>query len=228
MLAAIILGIIAVLAVIVYMTINSPSLKSRNESYLQEMSRFWGGECNPIPEAENSFRVTFKFRGYDCSFEEVEVPGLRGPTQIGYLKMNTGGRLTLSFTERSRTQIRSNAKSFEDVANSMWGSTGDQVQLPKDLQEFNAHTNNIALSNTLINHPAVTRIFLSYKQRDSRGHPVMSLQVRDGVIVLEFHPPGEVEPSILTLQQNVTTSESYLKEFLAISEVLKGLEAEGQ
>ncbi len=229
MMPVIILVFILLTGGLVYFMIRSSTgeKKQRND-YLQAMAHFFEGELIPIAEHDNSFRINFKYRGYECLYEEIELSGLRPGTtsHLGFLKVKTPGRLNLTFSERARTQIRSNAQTLDDVSNARWGTFVGQVRLPKALEEFHAYTNNPQWANNFFNDPKMLKLFTSYKNRDSRGHPLMSLQIVDGVISLEFHSIGGLKPSLLILEYNVTAAEAYLQELIVLAEALKRTDGE--
>ncbi|MCB9771418.1 MAG: hypothetical protein H6754_02575 [Candidatus Omnitrophica bacterium] len=218
--SVVLLGILIVVAVV------APT-KVRHSDYVNKMAHFFEGQVEPIPDNENSFRVRFNYRGYECIYEHVDLPGLQkgSASQIGYIKLKSPSKLSLSFTERSRTQIRSNAQSLEDVAKSRWGSSQGQVRLPPSLLDFHVYSNNPELANKLLNDAKIVKVFNSYKNRDSRGHPVLSIGIMEGVVALEFHAPGELKPSILELQHNVTAAEVYLREMIVLVDAIKNYDS---
>ena len=202
--------------------------KSDRKHYLGKLAYFFEGEMQSIPDNDHSKRVAFQYEGYECSFEDIEVPGLQkgAPLNIAYLKVKAKSNLSVIFSERARTQIRSNAQSLEQVALSRWGDTRAAVELPKSLEDFHLYTNDPERAMKFINNPKVIKIIENYKNRDSRGHPLVSLQVSDGAVVLEFHAPGGLKPSILELQTNVTALEDYLQELISVAEFLQTLTGE--
>ena len=226
MIPTVILILVILLALIIYFTMNTPIGTKQRTKYLETMAHLFESKLEPVLGADNSYRITFNYRGYECAYEEIEVQTSKAISHCGFLKARVPSRLSLSFTERARTQIRSNVQSLEDVATSMWGTSAEKVSLPKNLQDFHVYTNSATIANKLLKDEKVIKIFTAYRNQDSRGHPVMSLEIVDGVISLEFHAPGELKPSIIDLQHNVTAAETYLQELLVIAEVLKTVEKE--
>ncbi len=226
MIPTVILSIVILLALIIYFTMNTPMGIKQRTKYLESMAHLFESKLEPVLGAENSYRMNFNYHGNECSYEEIEVQTSKSISHCGFLKVRTPSRLSLSFTERARTQIRSNVQSLEDVAASMWGTSAERVTLPKHLQDFHVYTNNTTIANKFLKDEKVIKIFTAYRNRDSRGHPVMSLEIVEGVISLEFHTPGELTPSIIDLQHNVTAAETYLQELLIIAEALKTAEKE--
>ncbi len=223
MMTAIVLGLLFFLGVLFYLLNSISADKTDRSSYLKNMAYFFEGQLTQIPEHENSFQIHFKYRGYDCVYEDIQMGGLRpgNNTQIGYLKLKSSKNLTLTFSERSRTQIRANPQTLDDITSFRWGTLQGQVQLPVELGEFNAYTNNVEWANRFFDNPKILKIFLKYKSRGARGHPVLSLQISEGLISLEFHPHGYSRPSILDLEHNVTAAEAYLDELEFIAKVLE-------
>ena len=228
MLPFIIIIVLLLVGAIVYIVKHAPTERKKRKDYLQSLAYFFEGQLSLIPEHENSYRVNFFYRGYECLYEDIELPGLRlgTATYSGHLKIKTPSRVSLTFFERARTQILSNSQTLDDVTNARWGKPEGQVQLPKVLTEFHAYTNNPEWANKFFNDQMVLKIFAAYKNRDSRGHPVMSLQIVEGVVDLEFHAPGDLKPSILVLEHNVTAAEPYLQELILIAEALKRTDSE--
>lgn len=218
-----ILGILVVLALAILYLLRVPTSVAQRSRYLQAMAHFFEGQLSRIDESDNSHRISFKYRGYECLYEDIELSGLRpgSETYWGSLKVKTASSLSLTFTERSRTQIRSNVQSLDEIVNSRWGSTDGQVNLPKVLEEFHGYSNNVPWANEFFNNPKILKLFCSYKNRDVRGHPLMSLQISDGVVGLEFHSSADLKPSILVLEHNVTAAESYLQELITVAQVLE-------
>lgn len=221
-----IIGILVVLALAILYLWRVPTSATQRSKYLQSMSHFFEGQLLPIDESENSYRVNFKYRGYECWYEDIELSGLRSGsmTYLGSLKVKTSSSLSLTFTERSRTQIRSTVQSLDEMTNSRWGTTEGQVNLPKVLSEFHAYSNNAQWANEFFNDSKILKLFYGYKNRDVRGHPLMSLQIIDGVVGLEFHSSGDLKPSILVLEHNVTAAESYLQELITVAQVLEAFD----
>lgn len=221
-----IIGVLVVLVLAMLYLLRVPTSAVQRSKYLQAMAHFFEGQLLPIDESENSYRINFKYRGYECLYEDIELSGLRSgsSTYLGSLKVKTSSSLSLTFTERSRTQIRSTVQSLDEIANSRWGTIEGQVRLPKVLEEFHAYSNNVPWATEFFNDSKILKLFYSYKNRDSRGHPLMSLQIIDGVVGLEFHSSGDLKPSILVLEHNVTAAESYLQELIAVAQVLEAFD----
>ena len=219
---------IALVAAIVYFARKVLSEKVDTKEYLDKLAHFFEGETTAIPDSDNSRRIAFKYRGYECSYEDMELPALqRGSSlNVAYLKVKAQSNLSVSFTERQRTQIRSNAQTLDEVTNSRWGDHRTRIELPKSLEDFHIYTNDPEKAEKLLKNKKVLRSFEVYRNRDLRGHPLVSLKITDGEVVLEFHSQGGLTPSIMELQHNVTALETYLVELIEIVEVLQTLTGE--
>ncbi len=224
-LAVIFIAFVLLLGVEFYLFRYLPTTRVERSDYLKLMAHFFEGQLLPIADHENSYRIHFKYRGYECLYEDISLPGLRRETTtyLAYLKVKSLSSLSLTFSERLRTQIRSNAQSLDEVANSRWGTLEGQVRLPKDLEEFHAYTNNPDWANSFFNDSKILKMFVKYKSRDARGHPLLSLQIIEGTVGLEFHSQGQSKPSILDLEHNVTAAEAYLKELIAVAVTLENV-----
>jgi len=219
---------ILLVAGIAYLAKKAWSEKTDTKEYLERMAHFFEGEVAAIPDSANSKRITFKYRGYDCLYEDMELPALQKGAElnVAYLKMKAKSHLSLSFTERERTSIRSNAQTLQEVTHSRWGDNRGLIELPKSLEDFHVYTNDPEKAAKFIKNKKVLRSFESYRNRDARGHPLMSLKVTDGTVVLEFHSTGGLTPSLFELRNNVTAGEAYLQELIEIVEVLQTLAGE--
>lgn len=220
-------GVILIAGFIFYL-MKFSSEKIDRQDFLQKFAHFFEGQVAPISDHEKSFRVNFHYRGHDFIFEDISLPGLKPgfEARVGYLKIRTPRNMTLLFSERSRTQIRSNVQTLDEITKSRWGTNEGQVRLPRELEDFHAYTNKPEWANRFVNDPRAIRFLTDRKNRDSRGHPVISLQIVDGVVALEFHSEGGLQPSLLTLEQNVTSAEPYLLELIGLADLLISTDAE--
>jgi hypothetical protein len=223
-----ILLVVLLVAGIAYFARKNWTEKSASKEYLDKMVHFFEGELSAIPGSDNSKRISFKYRGYDCLFEDMELPALqKGATSnVAFLKVKAQSTLNLSFTERERTSIRSNAQTLAEVTQSRWGDTRGLIELPKSLEDYHVYTNDPERATKFIKNKKVLRSFESYRNRDQRGHPLISLKVAEGFVVLEFHAHGGLTPSIFEIQNNVTATEAYLQELIGLVEVLQTLTGE--
>lgn len=218
-----ILIIVVFAAGIVYLSTTTSPKREPRKHYLGQIAGLFEGALEPLPGSENSFEIRFSYQGQEFRYQDVEIAEFRQVAHRGYLKMKTPSNLTLRFTERPPATIRVEPKSIEDVGTSMWGKSVEQVRLPKALQEFSVYTNNFFNANKLLADDKITKTIVGYKNRDSRGHPLMSMEISDGEVILEFHPTEDLRPSVLDLHHNPTSIEGYLKELSLLAGALKSL-----
>jgi hypothetical protein len=190
--------------------------KSNRQEYLDRLTKFLDSKMESIEGVEDSFRFKFNYKGKDFTYEDLEDYGFKVKTYKGFLRSKTPYNLSLSFTEKSRTTIRSNPSSLKETVNP-WMQNVDQVILPSNMKEFNAHTNNAALVNKLLANDQVAKVFGSYKNRDSRGHPQMSLEISDGLLSLRFHGQRDLHPNIFDLYSTGTVEEHLDKLLLVLA-----------
>ncbi len=190
--------------------------KDKRQQYLGAIAKFLDGIVLPLEGYDNSYKIDFTYKDIDFSFTDIEDPGFQTPTYRGVLKAKTNSDLTLSFTESSRANFRTEATSIAEVL-SPWTKNADKVRLPKELQDFVAFTNNTSKANILLADDQISKIFLKFKNIDSRGHPVMSLEILEGVLTLKFHPLGSsLHPNLFDLQNSSSAIEVHLEKMLVI------------
>ncbi len=217
-------GIIAliVLTIIVLFVVINVFLSDKKDPrpiYLGQLAGFVGSSLEKMEGVENSYRVKFVYQGREFAFEDIEDPGFRSHSYKGYLKIATPVNLTLSFTEKSRPSIRANIKSINDISNP-WGGGAQKVHLPKALEEFEAFSNNPEIANQLLSDDSVIREFLKFKSRESRGYPVMSLEIMSGTIALKYHPRNELTPNLFTLRHRVQLVAEHAKSLMVVADKL--------
>jgi hypothetical protein len=125
----------------------------------------------------------------------------------------------MSFTEQTKAMLRSEGHKLQDG----WVDYSGGVKMREPLNIFHLHTNNSEVAKILLNDPEVFNIFKGFINFDSRGHPMMSLEVLDGVITLRFHSQGALEPNLLDLRSNVTTIENYFDRIVTLENKLMSL-----
>jgi len=201
--------------------------KDQRKRHLEALVHLLGAEISLIQGRLNCFRLDFEYRHQKFVYEDIEDKILDKAEYRGYLKLQTPLDLTLSFTERLRTQIRSNSPVFGETDKQQqerWQS--NEVQLPATLKDFIAFSNLPEMANRFFKDEAVARIFTKYKNRDKRGKPSLSLEIVDGIILLRFYPPGGLNPTILDLRNNTPLIENYLEDMLIISACVSRLKEE--
>ncbi|MFA5261908.1 MAG: hypothetical protein WC450_11835 [Candidatus Omnitrophota bacterium] len=217
--------VLLIVGLVIFIYIKKDTSKSVDaKKYLKAMAKFLGqGKAvqsdEPYPQ-----RIDFMYEGKPFIFEHVEESVSGGKKRHrAFLKAETPLPLTLDFTERSRTSIRVSLDSMLDVANPQ---TLAHIPLPKGLSDFVLSTNDRLKAIELLSDEKILKIFESFKNRDSVGHPVMSLEIVEGFVILHFHPPGGLKPSLLNLQLNVSSIEEYIKKILPL--IVKMTEMKGR
>lgn len=196
---------------ILYLTHLLTQNKNNRDKTLQELADLLEGKLEPMEGFPNSFKIEFTYNGKPFVYEDIEDVLGNQPHYRGFLKYKTSTNLVLSFTEKSRTQMRSNVQSLQDVVSNPWGinQVNDLVS-PPDLKEFTIFTNKTPQANTLLAHEGVVKVFARYKNVDVRGHPVMSLEIVEGVLLLRFHSSPELKPNLFDLRNNAASIEPHL------------------
>lgn len=184
---------------------------------LQKLADFLEGKLEPLEGFDNSYKIEFEHKGKSFVYEDVEDKGFSDVSHYrAFLKHKTSTPFVLSFTEKSRTQMRANIKSLQDVVRNPWGSKANDLATPKGLEEFTIFTNQIPQANELFANEQIVDIFVRYKNIDARGYPVMSLEIPDGTAVLRFHGEGELKPNLFDLRSNVASIEHHLDNMVVI------------
>ncbi len=185
------------------------------------MADFLEGRLEKSQQYDNSYKINFSYKEKTFCFEDIEEQGFGRHTYKGYLKALTPGKLTLSFTEQSRSGMRSHVSFLSEIAA---GGSQDKgrVDLPKALKEFQVYTNDPENANKLLADANIVKVFAHFKNMDPRGHPVMSLEIIEGVVTLKFHPEENLTPNLSGLKSNVSSIEGYLDALLPLVDKVEG------
>ncbi len=213
----IIMIVLACVGGIAFLSSDFLTNKDQRKRHLEALVKLLDAKISQIEARPNCYCLEFEYRHQQFSYEDIEDKISDKAQYRGYLKLQTPLDLTLSITERLRTQIRSNSPAFGDVAHEEDSWRASIVQLPASLKEFSAFSNMPDLASRLFADEAVARIFGKYKNRDQRGKPSLSLEIVDGIIFLRFYPPGDLNPSISDLRNNVPLIENFLEDMLIVS-----------
>lgn len=206
----VVLLVAGIIVAIMFLSRGSSDKQETREEYLRSLTKFVGGVQEPMEDPEDSYRIFFRHGGVKFTFEDVKEHGLGELVYSrGYIKAPTPFLLSLAFLEKSKSSLIS-------------PSSGGIVDLPEKLREFIVVTDKPAEVNKLFLLDDVVKVFAKFKDRDPRGHPMGSLEIKNGVLILRLHAPNEVlKPNILGLQCDVCSIEDYLDKMLI---VIKGLE----
>ena len=212
-------GVIAV----IFLTMGSDA-QARRRHALQSLSKLLGAPLESMVGEENSFRIFFKYQGRECTYEDTEEKGFKGQIfRRGILKVKTAVKLTIGFSERDSATVKENVETFADISNP-WAQNVGRLSVPKALERFNVFTNNNQLVNMLFTDEVALKTFERFKNVDSRGPPVMSLEVFDGVLGLKFHSAGGLNPSLVNFHGNVSSIEEYLSKISVLAEKIEAIE----
>ncbi len=212
----IVLAVFAVIAV-VFLTMGSDPAAKRRQA-LQNLAKLLSSQLETIEGYENSFRISFKYQGRECVYEDMEEKGFQGRVfQRGLLKIKTATNFTLGFSEQNVGSVKENVESFADISNP-WAQNLGRLFVPKSLERFTVFSNNHQLANTLFLDETAMKAFERFKNVDSRGHPVMSLDFSDGVMVLKFHGVGNLQPSLINFHGNISSIEEYLTKLSVLAD----------
>jgi len=208
--------VLGIIGLVIFIFIKKDTSKSNNaKKYLKSMAKFLGQGKELQGDDAYPQRIDFIYEGKPFVFEHIEET-VSGGKRIhrACLKAQTPLPLTLNFTERSRQSMRASLDSLLDVANPQALA---RIPLPKGLSDFELSANDGLKAVEVLSDDKIQKIFESFKNRDSVGHPVMSLEVVEGFVILQFHPPGGgLKPSLLNLQLNVSSIEEYIKKILPL------------
>ena len=203
-------------------TLMTTDPKQKRQQFLKRFGGLVGAQPQPLAGHENSYLFRFTFEGREYVFEDIEEPGLGQPTYSGVLKTATPVRLTLTFMEKTRSSIRSNITSVEEITDT-WGHTKKRIHLPKTLDEFAAFCDDVERGSRLMRQETVVREFAKYKAMDNRGVPVESLEIIDGVVALRYHNRPELKPSLMALYHAPQIIENHLRSLNVVARELENL-----
>ncbi|MDP2653526.1 MAG: hypothetical protein Q8Q08_05775 [Candidatus Omnitrophota bacterium] len=216
----ILLGIIT-LGVIIWLS-TLTGKKDKRRRYLEALADYVESRLEPLEGYPNSFRIRCNFAGNEFVYEDIVD---RAPGNVAnrvFLKGPSPTTLTLSLTEKPRTTIRADVQSFADMK-TPWVNAAEKLVLPPELKMFSAFTNDPLLAGLLLEDGKVLKAFVSCKNVDALGHPVCSLEIKEGTVIMGFHPRTEMKPSLAELYHSPPVIADYLERAAAPVERLKKL-----
>ena len=215
-----VLVIILIFGALVFLNLHSPNREDVREKYLEDLTRFLEGRKEKLEQPDNSFRIVFQHNDREFSFEDIEDYGFQTSAYKGFLKRQTTSKLTMSFTEGTKAMLRSEGQTVQDG----WIDHSGEVRMKKPLNRFHLYTNNAEVASKLINDLEVFNVFKEFMNEDMRGHPIMSLEILEGVITLRFHPQGYLKPNLIDLRSNVTTIERFFDKLVLVEDKLSQID----
>jgi len=217
--------VVVLVAGIVWMSRGPKDSAVLREKYLLSLTDYLEGRKEPLEGFNNSYRITFSHEGFEFNFEDIEDAGIRTTFYKGFLTVKSRSRLSLTFTEKEAATFRTKAKTIKDLS-SGWGMDSVLVHLPPELKRFGVYTNDPPRAGKLVADSRVTGILADCSNEDKFGHPLMSMEIIDGMLILRFHPPGILKPTLYDLRHNVTTIDPFLDDMAYIVKKLNAIEAE--
>ena len=219
----IILVVAAMLGAIIFLSRGASGQQGKREEYLQGMARIFETNVEKVEGAENSFFLKFIYKGVEFWFEDMEDKDREDRRLYrGFLKARLPINLTLSFSEKMRTTIRGKVDSLIETASSRAGG-GQYIILPKALKKFGVFTNREKQAADLLADERVVKELARYQSVDSRGHPMMSWDIREGVVSLRFHFGTGLKPNLQEFHGNAGALEGYVQRMLVIVNKIKQL-----
>ena len=205
-------------AAIIYGIVLLIGLFIKNEkprtTHLKKMENFLEGRLESLEHRPNSYRLIFSVEKIEFVFEDIEDIGFPSNRFKGYLKAQTQSNLTLSFTEKEGATVRTNIVRASEIP--AQGEDLRKVKVPPEFQVFNIHTNSPQRVNALFADDEILSILKGLKNRDFRGRPFVSLEIKDGLIVLEFHANRLLRPHIYELHDDYSIIEKYVNQLIIL------------
>lgn len=212
----IIIIVVGILIGIVFLSSRSPFKKRTREEFLAELEKFLEGKTEPIPDKEDSYQIKFTFEKQDFIYEDVKVAGFKEDSYESCLKAQTRSNLTLQFTEKERDPIiRAEIIQASAIPDSIAPQEA-KLQLPKNLKNFSVFTNDVRRANEVFQDKKVASIFSDYKNVDVRGYAFLSLVIKNGMVILNFHPSGRYNPRPISMLSDIHPLEDYLDKLLVV------------
>jgi len=215
--------IVAIIGAIIFLSHNTESPEEAREKFLQKLAGYFESKVTVLEGEESVTVISFVSGGRDFIYEDIEDKTIEQDVyRQAFLKTQADSKLSLAFTEKNRSTIRANITNIENLKNG-WAQEAGIVP-PPSLAAFGLHANHAHMAQELMRDPRIEKIFSHYKNRGTRGDPIMSIEIKSGLIRLKFHPPGELVPNINTLQQNLSSIDGHLDAMLALAEILEAVQ----
>jgi hypothetical protein len=219
----------AVLVALLMIIILSLPRKKEGEEwkfdYLNRLAKFLEGTIEKSPNYDYAFVISFLYNNKTMTFEDIEEEGL-GEDKFckGVLRCKTAGNFAVSFTERAAASSRSSINFVGESSD--WSMGSGAVSLPKELQEFECFTNDAHLAQALFKNVETQKIFIRFKNFDSRKHPIMALEVIEGFVTLTFRPQMDFCPNLSAIQDNPMLMEGFVSAVHYVTEEIDRLYTE--
>jgi len=221
----IIIIIVGLVGGILFLTNDSGQSKQPREKYLEKLKNFLAGTIEPIADKKNAFRVLFDY--YDRSFiyEDRIEEGFSDGVNKAYLKIKTNKSLDISFVVKEKEEgLHSKTLIFSTIDKQNIPSKETAINLPEKLEPFKIVTSDPMQAKALLENSAVGKIISYYKDSEAKGRHHMSIKVRKGVIILDFHPVLTRHPSLLSLYASVNKIQDHLEKLTVLAEAVDALQ----
>ena len=205
--------VIVLIAGIVYLS-SDIEKKDARKKHLAGLQELLNAEQQEIPGRPNSFILRFEYRKVPFWYEDIEDKIFDKVNHRGFLRVSLPVNFNVVFTENVKSAFRS-----APVALAQSSSAGgtNQIDSPRGFKEFSIFSNKPDVAKKLFEDESVVRVFLKFKNKDSRGKSEMALEIVDGVLLLKFYSLGQQsEPTMFDLRNNVGLIEDYLEDLLII------------
>jgi uncharacterized protein YxeA len=220
----IIIAVLILVIAIILLSTNSPLALQSKEDFIKQATHYLEGKCDDSAADKGYHRIDFKFEEQDFIYEEIDNQAQQENSNKAYLRTQTKSKFTLTFTEKeARSIIRSEVVIASDIPNEV-AEDKIKVNLPIEFSGIKAFSNDPKKANTLFLDNKIKKMFLGFKNFDTRGCKSVSLKIVEGEILLEFFPLAGHKPSLLTLHRNVASFEDYLDKLLYLTSSVNNIE----
>jgi hypothetical protein len=189
--------------------------------FLEKLRQFMEGRLDPIPESPNAFRITFTFQKRPFVYEDIFMPGFKGMVNKGYLKLQTNSMFTMTLSEKKEKKLiqpdivmMSNVTEIEDPVTR-------NVSIPEALKEFRVHASDSDKATRIFRDGKIAKIFVEFKNMDTRGYPISAVRIVDGQLILEFNPSARFNPNLIALYRDVAVIEDFANKLILLADKIE-------
>ncbi|MCA9408964.1 MAG: hypothetical protein H6755_03045 [Candidatus Omnitrophica bacterium] len=219
----IIIAIVLFIIGIIVMVGGAPSKGRTEDDFVNSIQKFVKGSKETIGEGKESYQINFIFEGMPFVYEKIEIKGFKEGVFNVHLKAKTNSNFNLLFSEKGQGKTVDPNRSILGV-NVPEGDGGQgRVTVPKELGNFNIDTNNVGLANRLLQDKKIIQVFMKYINVDSRGYHLLTMNIKDGDVFIEFDTHGIRKPSYHALKGNVSLLEYYIDDLMVVAKKVKML-----
>ncbi len=205
---------------ILYLTNPFAETKETREQYLEKLRTFLEGRMEPVEGKESSHKIYFKYYERQFLYEDIIEVGFSKQVNNAYLKSTTNKDLDLNFEPFSKEGIIHTEALIVSKLNSSLFNEKIKIKVPDELKVFKINTSDPIQAKVLIEDPKIGRILAYYKDSDVKGHHRMSLKIKKGVIIVNFHPAVMRHPSLFSLHSNIHHIEEHLEKLSVLAQAI--------